>query len=385
VTRGDYLEAAQKLHQYLSVNHWNGSAIVGPDTGIRFNARIGRFMKSYTRFIPWSDQMAYLQAQSYWIMANALMAEKTVTGTAQQDFLGMVAECGRFIRDSQVDGHWAYPNPEWRSRVATVEGCFAGLGLLTAQRVADVEGATDAAVAWHRYLEAQIGFRDQGENGSELAVNYFASTPGRIGGVPNNSTLLLWFLAAIAEATGNPQYLSKAESVIRWLLRVQLSSGELPYSLGPSSSEDRVHFLCYQYNAFQFLDLVHYFDLTGDEHVSLLLAGLAEFLASGLGEDGRPRYSCNKASPRVLYYGVAIARALSEASKRGYVDADRAARTGFSWALAHQRPDGAFRFHSTDNYGLLSDRRSYPRYLSMILLHLVQEATVGGEAVSGAD
>ena len=57
--------ATQRLYTYILEQHWNGDAIVGPDPGIRLNARMGRFVKTYLGFIPWSDDLVYLQAQGY--------------------------------------------------------------------------------------------------------------------------------------------------------------------------------------------------------------------------------------------------------------------------------------------------------------------------------
>ena len=45
-------DAAHSLHAHLVKKHWNGQVLQGPDYGIRFNARIGRFIKSYTSFLP---------------------------------------------------------------------------------------------------------------------------------------------------------------------------------------------------------------------------------------------------------------------------------------------------------------------------------------------
>jgi hypothetical protein len=44
--------------------------------------------------------------------------------------------------------------------------------------------------------------------------------------------------------------------------------------------------------------------------------------------------------------------------------------------LSQQREDGGFRFYSKANYGFLTDRRSYPRNLSMILCHLLYRVQV---------
>ncbi len=265
--------------------------------------------------------------------------------------------------------------------MATVEGCFGGLGLLAAHDIVATPGTLDAAIAWFDYLVSTTGFRDQGGS-TELAVNYFSFEEGRHGGVPNNSTLLLWFLARMWEVTGDQRYLDRSERLINWLSNAQQPSGELPYALGEEAGRDRVHFLCHQYNAFEFLDLVHYRRITGDDRVDGITEPLAGFLLSGLDEAGRPAYDCHRSSPRVLYYAVAIARALSEAARLGLADSSLRAMAGFEWALAHQRTDGSFGPYSQGDYRMLHDDRSYPRASSMILTHLVQESVARQEGPS---
>ena len=68
----DLLQAACRLHAYILKEHWDGRALSGPDPGIRISARIGRFVKSYLNFLPWSDRLIYMQANGYWILNNWL-------------------------------------------------------------------------------------------------------------------------------------------------------------------------------------------------------------------------------------------------------------------------------------------------------------------------
>src|SRR5438874_8832537 len=63
------LEAAVKLHGYLVANHWSGDRLIGPDPGIRLNYRIGRFIKGYLHRLAWKDDVYFLQAQGYWLLA----------------------------------------------------------------------------------------------------------------------------------------------------------------------------------------------------------------------------------------------------------------------------------------------------------------------------
>jgi len=55
--------AASHLLCYLLGEPWSGQALAGPDSSIRFNAWIGRFIKSYPDPLPWSDRYTYLRAQ----------------------------------------------------------------------------------------------------------------------------------------------------------------------------------------------------------------------------------------------------------------------------------------------------------------------------------
>jgi hypothetical protein len=188
--------------------------------------------------------------------------------------------------------------------------------------------------------------------------------------------LVLYFLAKLKEATGDDRYLEKAPSLISWLYDVQLESGELPYGVrgAPDGAGDWIHFLCYQYNAFEFMDLVIYYRLTGDASVFDILRPLARYLAGGLTPAGFAKYDCHHDTPEVPYYTLAVAQALSQASELGLGDFDRLVTRAYRQVLDKQRANGRFAYHSRANYGVLSDRRSYPRYLSMMLFHLLLAA-----------
>ncbi|MDX1522315.1 MAG: hypothetical protein R3264_11855 [Anaerolineae bacterium] len=368
-TTTDLKTAAHNLHGYLLKEHWTGQALVGPDPGIRFNARIGRFIKGYLNFLPWSDNLVYLQAQGYWIFNNWLLAELA----GEDHYRHLALACSDYVLAAQQpDGYWPYPNPEWRGRVATVEGCFAALGLLESYARRGNDDYLEGAKKWYDYLLSGIGFRGQARAGM-LAINYFAHQSGDGGGVPNNSTLVLWTLARLAELSRDDQVLATAASLIRWLKHTQLASGELPYAVGATPAKDRIHFLCYQYNAFEFMDLVHYWRITGDASVWPIMEPLAAYLAGGLTEAGAARYDCAHAQPEVIYYTLAMAQALSQATSLGLGDFSRLVERAYGRVLSQQRQDGGFEFYSRGNYGFLSDQRSYPRYLAMILHHLLRE------------
>jgi hypothetical protein len=358
--------AATRLHHYLLKEHWNGHVLVGSDSGIRFNARIGRFIKSYLDFLPWSDRYIYLQAQGYWILNNWLMADLLDDEQCKE----LAQACSEYVlAEQQPEGYWEYPNPEWKDRIATVEGCFATLGLLESYCRTQQESLLTGAKKWYQYAIDKVGF--QGD-GSWLAINYFANVP--TGMVPNNTTLALMTFARLADATQDSQYIWPCRAMVTWLSQVQLETGELPYSVGSSQGKGHTHYLCYQYNAFEFLDLAQYYRMTGDQAVWSVLEELAIFLSKGISESGAARYDCHCERPEVPYYTAALAAALSQATALGLGYFRPLADRAYKRILSQQRTDGQFEFFSRGNYGLLTDRGSYPRNLSMILYHLLLEA-----------
>jgi hypothetical protein len=267
------------------------------------------------------------------------------------------------------EGYWEYP-PMWprQGRIATVEGDFAALGLLEGYRRTQRESFLVAARQWHRFLIDEIGFEKK--NGFS-AINYWAGVPK--GMVPNNTTLTLWTLAELADTTGDDAYLRTCEKMIAFLGHVQMESGELPYSAGDLKNNFRPHFLCFQYNAFEFLDLLYYYKLTRDQKVRSILCKLAKFLSQGITRSGAARYNCSNERIKVPYYTAALAAALSHATELELDDFRHLADSAFRWVLSKQRADGGMAFFSRGNYNLLFDRRSYPRNLSMILYHLASE------------
>lgn len=359
-------DAVQRLHANITKNHWNGQAIIGPDSGVRWNFRIGRFVKSYLAFLPWTDNYVFQQAQGYWILANWLMAD--LLNSAQCRDLALA--CSEFVVSAQrADGYWDYPPlPSRIGKIATVEGNIATIGLLESYSRTREETLLDAARQWYRFLTQEIGFQ---ENDGALAVNYWADSSARL--VPNNTTLTLWTLAKLAEATNDARYLASCESMMALLSRVQMESGELPYSVGHSNAPGRPHFLCFQYNAFEFLDLTQYHRITGDRTAWPILEKLAAFLSTGISETGAGQYDCHHESPEVPYYTAATAAALSQASALGLGNYRQLADRAYARLLSQQDRDGGIGFFSRRNYGLLTDRRSYPRNLAMILYHLLLE------------
>jgi hypothetical protein len=356
------LEAAIRLHRYIDTNHGRGGAIVGPDPGVRWNYRVGRFVKSYLPFIHWTDHYYYLQAQGYWALANWRLYQ--ITGDAAFHSLG--SACAREILAQQrPDGAWSYPNPEWRGRVATAEGIWAAIGLLESYRNTRDVDFLQGALRWHAFLDSHIGYQ---RDGDALAINYFAGRGSAR--VPNNAIFVLRFLSDLADASGDQRILDPSEGLLTFVKAAQRPSGEFPYAVAGPEDAGRPHFQCFQYNAFQCLDLLAYYQMTGNEAVLTLAQGTLKFLARGLREDGSARYDCGHHPRTVLYHTAALGAAFAEAARLGIHGYEGLAARAYGHLLAHQREDGRFP-HSRRDYRLFQDNRSYPRYLAMILYHLL--------------
>lgn len=352
-----YLAAAVKLHEHIVNVHWDGTAIVGPDPIGRINWRITRFIKSYTSWLPWRDNLVYLQGQSYWIRANLVLHELT----GDSECLDIVNQSAEYIVQMQLaNGAWAHPPlRERRGFVSTVESVWACLGLIAAYHKAGNPTYLEAALKGYDALLKVIGFRRLKDS---LAMNYYAHSKSM---VPNVTTMFLWMTAEIHQIGGYSQAADHAEEMIRFIEYSQMENGELVYAYGV-----RPHFQCYQYNAFQFMDLAHYFRITSHQGVRQILSKLAAYLSTGLTERGSCRYSCFKGVPEEHYWTAALAAALRQAHELGLGEYLSQSEHAYGYLLRQQRLDGAFDF-STHNYGILSDRCSYPRYLAMTLFLLL--------------
>jgi hypothetical protein len=357
------LSAARRLHRYLVSRHWRDGRLVGPDSGVRFNYRIGRFAKGYLSFIPWRDDLYYLQAQGYWMLANWRLAD--VDGTAGHEDLAH--QCANSTLAAQrADGAWDYSNREWRGRVTTYEGVWASLGLLETFRRTDDTGALDGAMRWYAFMTRDIGYQ---EYEGTLAANYFADRVASA--VPNASTDVLRFLAELEEVTGSTEYRPTGERVLGFLEKAQRPTGEFPYEISTSAQPARMdHFQCFQYNAFECLGLMRYVQLTGSEKAKILAERTLTFLASGLAPEGYARYACGRTRRRVTYHAAALAACFADAKRIGIDGYDALSARAYRWLLERQREDGSFP-HSSRDYVVLADTRSYPRNLAMILFHLL--------------
>jgi hypothetical protein len=341
--------------------HWNGSAIVGPDPLGKINWRITRFVRSYLSFLPWRDQYVFLQGLGYWIKSNLELGVLTGEGS----YLEIAQKTAdHVVQIQRSDGAWGYTLPERRHLVGTMECLWASLGLLAAYRQCEKKSYLEAVLKWYSFLINKIGFSTYKDS---MTPNFF-DVPGIM--VPNAATVLLWFLAELQDITNENQYLEPADKLIRFLQYAQLPNGEMQYHF-----QTKPHFMCFQYNSFEFLDLAHYYQITGDKRVEPIMQKLARFLATGVSNQGSGRYDCFNEFPEVNYWTAGLGAALCKAHELNLGDYQATSDRVFRYILSRQRPGGGFGF-SMHNYGWLQDERSYPRCLAMILYQLSYRAQI---------
>lgn len=355
-----YELAVKKLYKYLLKNHWNGDVLDGPDPVGKIHWRVTRFVRSYLPWLPNDDRYVYLQAQAYWIKGNLALYELT----KDPQYLMRAEKCADYIVSHQPpDGAWRHPPIRWRKGfISTVEGAWASLGLLDAYRVTKKSVYLDAALKWYDFQVDHIGFQSVNDG---LAANYYSHSSSI---VPNVTTKVIWLTAELYKATGNEKYLTYTEKMLSFIEYSQLPTGELPYEL-----KSRPHFMCYQYNSFQFMDLLYFYKLTDHKICRQILIKIAAYLSTGVTERDHCRYNCFKDVPEVNYWTAAIATALRQAHEFEFGDYLEISERAYQHILTRQRNDGGFDF-SMKNYGFLQDRRSYPRYLAMIHNHLLYRA-----------
>jgi hypothetical protein len=366
-SRDDHaLAAARRLHAYIASHHLHDGRLAGADQGVRWNIRIGRFVKSYLPLLRPVERFYFLQGQAYWALASWTLGELTndpaYTAAAQ-------AATRTILATQRPDGAWDYPLLERKHLVATVEGDFGAIAMLEGQRRDHEAAWLEGAKRWYEYVEREIGYQ---AHGGGLCVNYFHVPRGL---VPNNTCEWIWVLGRLARATGEARYLERVPAFLTFLEAVQLPSGELPYELaGGNEPRTRLHYLCHQYNAFQCMKLAWHAHEHGNERARRLAEKVSDFLATGVLPSGAVRASCASVLPEVVYYADAVAMALHAVSTHGWRAHGALADRAFRWVIAQQRADGGFRRFSRGDYYVLSDHNEYPRYLAMTLFHLAERA-----------
>lgn len=358
------LSSAQRLHAHLLRRHYDCGLLHGPDAGVRFNLRAWRFLKSAFDFLPWKDDYFFTQTQGYWVLANWMLFE--ASGDRRYRGIALESTAAMLARETP-EGYWAYPLPERRHLIATLEGIWGASPMLATYAREPRSEFLDGAIRAYDFIVNRIGFQAHLHG---KAVNYFDRPRGK---VPNNSVIAAWFFLRLWRATGDARFLEHVPALWDFIEAAQLPSGEIPYIVESPREPARPHYLCFQYNAYEFLHLAWSRTLKPDLGDESLLARLAGFLERGVKPTGACANNCASVAgggPEVDYYTAALGAALYEASRRGLVKNTTLSERCFARVLAHQKPDGSFGY-STGDYGLLRDGRSYPRPQAMALFHLL--------------
>jgi hypothetical protein len=368
-SRQNLLDASKKLHNHLVRNHYTQALLHGPDPGVRFNLRLWRFIKSALEFIPWGDDYVFTQTQGYWVLANWLLYDATGDSRYRETALESTEAT---LALEKPEGYWAYPLPERRHLIATLEGVWGASPLLATYARNSQPELLQGAVRAYDFIIEKIGFQKHqpGE-----AINYFDKPRGK---VPNNSVIAAWFFLRLWKATGDVRFLDHVRPLFDFIAAVQLPSGEIPYIVDSPLEKARDHYLCFQYNAYQFLHLAWSERMHPGLGAQPILTRLFQFVKRGVQPNGACAKNCATAGgggPEVDYYTAALGAALHEGRHLGLAAGDLSDRC-FARVLARQQADGGFGF-STGDYGFLRDGRSYPRYEAMTLFHLLYACQLG--------
>ncbi len=386
-TDQELVHAAERLHARLLKGHYSQGLVHGPDAGVRLNLRLWRFFKAALDSVSWHDDYVFMQSQGYWILSNWMLHE----ATGERKYRELALESTEAaLRLQQPGGFWLYPLPERKHLIATVEGDWGAIGLLATYAREPRKELLHAAVNWYDYLVGTIGF--QAHTPGE-AINYFDKPRGKI---PNNSVEAVLLFLRLWKATDDARFLEHVDGMIDFLANSQLSTGELPYIVDGPYEKGRIHYLCYQYNAFQFLKLAWAAALRPDPRTHRILSTLAGFLAKGVTLNGASAVDCSHVKPETDYYTAVLAAALRAAQELSIVDcrlpisthrqsapsspqpaARELSERCYARLLQRQRPDGSFAY-TTGDYGFLRDGRSYPRPHVMTLFHMLYPACGNG-------
>ncbi len=357
-------QCAERLHAHLLRRHYDRGLLHGPDAGVRFNLRAWRFLKSAFDFFPWKDDYFFTQTQGYWVLANWMLFE----ASGDRRYREIAIESTEALRARQTpEGYWAYPLPERKHLIATLEGIWGAAPLLATHAREPQREFLEGAVRAYDFIVNRIGFQAHPRG---KAINYFDRPRGK---VPNNSVIAAWFFLRLWKATGDARFLEHVQALWDFIEAAQLPTGEIPYIVESPLERARPHYLCFQYNAYEFLHLTWSRTLKPDLGEESLLGRLARFLESGVKPTGACANNCSGVAgggPEVDYYTAALGAALHEAARRELLENTAPSERCFARVLARQKPDGSFGY-STGDYGFLSDGRSYPRPQAMALFHLL--------------
>jgi hypothetical protein len=369
-TRDQLLEAAVSLHQFLAKRHYSDGLLHGPDPGVRFNLRLWRFAKSALDFLPWGDDYVFTQTQGNWVLANWMLYE----ATGSSSYRDIAVESTRATLALQTaEGYWLYPLPERRHLIAALESIWGSTALLATYSRTSHPELLHAAIRSYDFIINRIGFQPHSPG---EAINYFDRPRGK---VPNNSVIAVWFFLRLWHSTQDERFLEHVSPLLRFIAAVQLPGGEIPYIVDNPLEKARDHYLCFQYNAHQFLHLCRSERLRPGLGAMPILTKLFPFLRRGVWLNGSCANDCASAErggPEVNYYAAGLGAALHQAYCLGLDKTDESAQRCLERVLARQRPEGSFGF-STGDYRIFKDERSYPRQQAMILFHLLGVADLG--------
>ena len=280
--------------------------------------------------------------------------------TKDKEYLNQAIDGSNWlIQNQNKAGFWVFTTFERkRRRVQTVDSTMGALALISLYKVT---GNSKLLLISKRWLEYIINNGLIKKKDHTYCMYYLDGDMEDLE-VTNVACCIVHLMSEFYKVSNEGKYKKIADNLIPFIKSMQLSSGEFRYS------SKRDHYQGPQYNAFQLIFLLSYYEITKDKDLKNILEATKNYLESSVNKDGSVqfgpvKYAFNTSNRKLYYHSAAVAAALSEYKYQiGNVN-ERKILDSISFALLGQRIDGSFSFGQNALFGLIDDIVPYPRYI----------------------
>ena len=246
-TEQELTRAAERLHTHLLQRHYSQGLVHGPDAGVRFQLRLWRFFKAALDFLPWQDD---------YVLCNPRVIGFCPTGCCRDD------------RENRNIARWPWRARRRRSACSSPK--VSGLYPLPERKTPDRHRGGKLGGDWTpRHLCPRTAGRISSRQRFAGTITWSEASAFSPTRPERPSTTLIsregkfptipWRRYGSSCGFGRPPAMRASgargcHAGVSWQAP-NFPPGSCPTLWTGPYEKGRVHYLCYQYNAFQFLKL----------------------------------------------------------------------------------------------------------------------------------
>jgi len=351
-------------YSVLAANYINSESSecpgYGPQPYASFLGRVSLLVNNFSCLLKSKNRLGSLNSASSCASAIDLNISLYNLTNNKENLIYAEKGVNWLLNNQKEGGFWFFNKFEGKGvRIQTVDNAHGALSLLRFFRLTKQKKVLRSALSFCEYIrnEGRVEYGNR-----KVFYKYYLDGEYENLRVTNISCLLISLFTEAYRLTKKEKYIDWANELVPFIKEMQRPDGELCYS------SNREQYQGPQYNAFQFIFLSSYYNITRNKIIDRVMRRMSSYLINSVNDDGSIKYGnigwgYNSDGRSAYYHSFAVSKAIRISDQLFGTSNNKHIFQTTMFGLRSFNTEGSYPYGKATLFGLIDDIVPYPRYI----------------------